>query len=181
MKKKSRTIALVLTLFFLIVMIILVDPNTARAAYPGGNGKIAFVSGRDGNNEIYVMNADGTDQTRLTDNPAYDSGPSWSPDGTKIAFDTDRDGNREVYVMNADGTNLINITNHPASDHHPDWSPDGTKILFASNDAGNGDIFVMNFNQRNMIQYDAFYCDGTVNDIEKFCDSVPRIPYIVCV
>src|SRR3989442_7570494 len=65
--------------------------------------KIAFGSDRDGNPEIYVMNADGSGVTRLTNNPATDFQLAWSPDGTKIAFRTDRDGNWEIYVMNADG------------------------------------------------------------------------------
>jgi len=67
--------------------------------------KIAFHSDRDGNQDIYVMNADGTNPTRLTSDPASDRVPAWSPDGTKIAFDSRRDGNFEIYVMNADGTN----------------------------------------------------------------------------
>jgi dipeptidyl aminopeptidase/acylaminoacyl peptidase len=105
--------------------------------------KIAFNSYRDGNGaEIYVMNADGTGQTRLTNNNAQvDSYPDWSPDGTKIAFYTDRDGgNDEIYVMNADGSNPTRLTNNPDTDAYPDWSPDGTKIAFFS---GN-DIYIMN-------------------------------------
>ena len=59
---------------------------------------------RDGNTEIYVMDANGTHQTRLTFNPAVDGDPAWRPDGKKIAFSSDRDGNREIDVMNADGS-----------------------------------------------------------------------------
>src|SRR5262245_49125199 len=66
--------------------------------------RIAFTSKRDGNNEIYVMNADGSGQTNLTNNPASDAGPAWSPDGRQIAFGSFRDGNGEIYVMNADGS-----------------------------------------------------------------------------
>ena len=68
--------------------------------FPGENGQIAFDSFRDGNFEIYVMNPDGSEQTRLTNNEAFDVVPSWSPDGQKIAFTSGRDGNAEVYVMN---------------------------------------------------------------------------------
>jgi TolB protein len=92
--------------------------------------KIAFTSDREDpgctficNEEIYVMNADGGGQTRVTSNPASDLGPDWSPDGSKIAFESYRDGNYEVYVMNADGTGQTNLTNNPASDHRPAWSP----------------------------------------------------------
>ena len=91
---------------------------------PDGS-KIAFYSNRDGNYEIYVMNADGSEQTNLTNNPADDSQPSFSSDGKKIAFVTDRyrQGLFEIYVMNADGSEQKNITNNPAYDGYPFWSP----------------------------------------------------------
>ncbi len=78
---------------------------------------------RDGNEEVYVMNADGSSPVRLTNDPATDFGPAWSPDGSRIAFSTFRDGNFEIYVMNADGSNPINLTNDPAEDLTPAWSP----------------------------------------------------------
>ena len=60
---------------------------------------------------------------RLTDDPAHDEGPIWSPDGTKIAFASERDGQEEVYVMDADGGNERRVTNDPARDESPDWQP----------------------------------------------------------
>ncbi len=69
------------------------------------------------------MDADGSGLTTLTDNPANDSFPAWSPDGSRIAFTSDRDGNAEVYVMNADGSDLTRLTNNPAEDDAPAWSP----------------------------------------------------------
>ena len=114
------------------------------------SGKIVFQSGRDGNLEIYVMNADGTNQTRLTNNSATDANPSWSPDGTKIAFRANRDGNNEIYVMNADGTNQTRLTNNPASDAGTSWSPDGTKITFISwRDGGDREVYVINADGTN--------------------------------
>jgi Tol biopolymer transport system component len=79
-------------------------------------GKIAFNSDRDGNYEIYVMNADGSDQINLSENAADDICPAWSPDGKRVAFSTDRDGNYEIYVMNADGSDQIRLTNNSAGD-----------------------------------------------------------------
>lgn len=114
-----------------------------QAVSPGYNGKIAFVSTRDGNDEIYVMNPDGSVQTRLTNNPATDKDPTWSPDGAKIAFRSNRDGNDEIYTMDADGGNQTRLTNDPATDGQPAWSPDGTKIAFLSSRDGNGEIYVM--------------------------------------
>lgn len=83
---------------------------------------IAFWSNRDGNQEIYVMNVDGTGQRRLTDNPASDANPAWSPDGTKILFHSDRGGNRDLYVMNADGSNPRAVTSDLGDDIAPDWT-----------------------------------------------------------
>jgi dipeptidyl aminopeptidase/acylaminoacyl peptidase len=81
------------------------------------NTKIAFMSNRNGNLEIYVMNADGSEQKRLTNNPASGMDPSWSPDGKKIAFVSYRDGNPEIYVMNADGSEQRNLTNNWKEDN----------------------------------------------------------------
>ncbi len=93
---------------------------------------IAFESNRDGNYEIYVMNADGSGQTNLTNNPAFDFAPDWSPDGTKIAFHSERDSFLDaIYVMNADGSDQTKLTNHPSNNFDPAWSPDGSKIAFA--------------------------------------------------
>jgi TolB protein len=107
-------------------------------------GQIAFVSDRDGNPEIYVINIDGTGATRLTDHPAGDYAPAWSPDGIRIAFYSERDGNAEIYAINADGSNLKRLTNDPANDYAPAWSPDGKQIAFHSHRyQGAGRIFVM--------------------------------------
>ena len=122
--------------------------GTASAAFPGANGKLAFISNRDGNNEIYVMNALGGGQTRLTNNAAGEFAPAWSPDGSKIAFASFRDGNWEVYVMNADGTGRRNLTRNATLDFlygTAVWSPDGRKIVFErdrNGDGGSDDIYV---------------------------------------
>jgi WD40 repeat protein len=125
-----------------IVALMAVAPS-AHAALPGANGKIAFSSFRDGNAEIYTMNADGTGQTNITNNAALDLDPAWSPNGSRIAF-RHLDGNAEIYTMNADGTGQTNITNNPASDYEPAWSPNGNKIAFWSNRDGNNEIYTMN-------------------------------------
>ncbi len=94
-------------------------PTIVKSAYY----RIAFFSLRDGNGEMYVMNADGSNQTNLTNNPADDYNQVWSPDGRQIAFVSGQGGNGEIYVMNADGSNQINLTNNPAGDGGQAWSP----------------------------------------------------------
>ena len=107
--------------------------KNARAS---NTGRIVFTSRRDGNNEIYVMNADGGNQENLTNHPAYDGYPDWSPDGTKIAFVSSRDGGAiQIHIMDADGKNVIRLTDGPGQKYDPDWSPDGRKIAFSVDDA----------------------------------------------
>jgi Tol biopolymer transport system component len=132
-----------------------IQRDSEPAWSPDGN-KIAFTRsyyvGDDYRSDIYVMNADGSNQTKLTDSPINNWGPSWSPDGTKIAFVSDRDDNtgtevngNDVFVMNADGTGQTNLTNNPGLwDEFPDWSPDGSKIVFARCCDGRYEIYAMN-------------------------------------
>jgi len=116
---------------------------TLTIAVIGANGEIAFVRTRDGNAEIYVIDAGGSRQFNLTNNPAPDSWPlAWSPDGARIAFRSGRDGNDEIYVMRADGSNPVNLSNNAAMDMRPAWSPDGTKIAFVSDRDGPGQPYI---------------------------------------
>ncbi|CAN5171305.1 hypothetical protein BH20ACT24_BH20ACT24_01620 [soil metagenome] len=109
-----------------------------------GNGWIAFASDRTGNDEVFRMDFDGGNQINLTDHPASDSQPAWSPKGDKIAFTTDRAGNDEIYLMNADGTGISRLTTDPASDSQPAWSPKGDVIAFTTARDGNDEIYLMN-------------------------------------
>ena len=120
------------------------DPQWASMSWSPDDKHIAFASNRDGNLEIYAINADGTGQVRLTNNPAIDGRPSWSPDSKYIAFTSNRDGNFQIYVMRADGTSLKRLTNNLNDDSVPTWSPDGTRIAFCSNRDGNWEIYIMN-------------------------------------
>lgn len=106
-----------------------------KNAYPrwSKDGKqILFQSNRTGKWQIYVMDADGKRERRISTGDDNANFPDWSPDNTLIAFVSDRDGNEEVYVMALDGSGARNLTNNPARDIHPYWSPDGKQLLFNS-------------------------------------------------
>jgi hypothetical protein len=105
--------------------------------------RIAFVSNRDGNREIYVMDNDGGRKTRLTFDPADDVEPSWSHDDETIAFTSTRAGSRDIFVMNKDGSTQTRLTTDPAADSAPDWSPIRRQIAFESNRNGNYEIYSM--------------------------------------
>jgi Tol biopolymer transport system component/polyisoprenoid-binding protein YceI len=111
-------------------------------AWSPDGSKIAFVSERDRNADIYVMNADGSAPTRLTRNAWRDTRPVWSPDGARIAF-VSGDERTDIYVINADGLGQVQLTDSFASDQDPAWSPDGARIAFVSGDM-NTEIHVIN-------------------------------------
>jgi Tol biopolymer transport system component len=111
--------------------------------------RLAFTSDREGNLEIWQIDADGTDPVQLTstDGPARNIQPAWSSDGTKIAFVSTQAGTgQDLWVMDADGSDPINLTNVPdfnTNYWHPTWSPDGTKLAFTkSSRAWNGETWV---------------------------------------
>ena len=154
----------------LILAIVVALGLTLLMVCVDAQARIAFTSNRDGHvhvilripaSEIYVMDANGGNQQRLTENRHIDSQPSWSPDGKRIVFVSDRDGHvvhgiptYEIYVMDADGRNQQRITENPDRDSQPSWSPDGKWIVFASDrdrERGdhNYDIYVMDVNGGN--------------------------------
>jgi Tol biopolymer transport system component len=123
--------------------------NDLQPSWSPDGTRIAFVTERDGNDKIYVVNVDGTGETSLTTGFQPDAAPAWSPNRTKIAFHRNL-GNSEIFVMNAEdanndgnGDNPTNLTNNTAGDFNPVWSPDGQQIAFASDRDGNFEIYMM--------------------------------------
>jgi Tol biopolymer transport system component/erythromycin esterase-like protein len=119
--------------------------------------RIAFQSSRDGNNEIYVMAADGSEQVNLTRNAAGDVSPVWSPDGSKIAFVSDRDGDEDIYIMDADGLNQLKLVDLSGEDKSPAWSPDGQYIAFHSDEDGDFEIYVVKIDGTGLVQLTDHY------------------------
>jgi TolB protein len=118
---------------------------------PGAHqgSQIVFHSYRNSDWDIYIMNADGSDQRRLTGEFWNDVQPALSPNGKKIAFRTNRTGAGDIYLMNADGSDLKRLTVHDRWDGYPAWSRNGKKIAFTRNidlgpEADGSEIYVMN-------------------------------------
>jgi Tol biopolymer transport system component len=125
--------------------------NDAPAWSPDG-AHIAFTSFRNGRGDIYTMRPDGSEQKRLTTDPAHDDLATWSPDGTKIAFASNRTGQLEIWVMNADGSDQHQLTFDNGRDYGPSWSPDGTHIAFRSDRDGNAEIYSMRADGSNEVR-----------------------------
>ena len=115
--------------------------------------QVGFTSDRDGNAEIYVMNADGSNQTRLTKIPADSVHPRWLPDSKQIVFaHGPTDGSYEIYLMKADGSDPSALTDNPGwrdNNFGGRWSADGMQIIFWSERDGNAELYVMNADGSN--------------------------------
>jgi len=116
--------------------------NLAPAVSPDGS-QIAFASDRDGNWEIYIARADGSDEPqRLTYNTfAVDMAPLWSPDGKSLVFASIRKGNWDLFQFDVASGAESQLTNSPANDLFPSWSPDGKQIIYQSARSGNSQIY----------------------------------------
>jgi len=115
--------------------------TNASPEYSPDGHHILFTSDRTGDNDIFVMNADGSGAVNLSRNPALEMHPKWSPDGALIYFDSDRSGDHEVWVMDADGSDPRQLTHSAGRDLVPLPSPDGEWLLFNSQRSGNWDVW----------------------------------------
>jgi len=132
-------------------------PKPTATLFPplsgSGGGVIAFVSNRNGNHDIYIMNADGSDQRQLTTSPDQDGWPNWSPDGKQMAFQSNRSGALNIYVMDvlggsqADDSKVYQLTNSPpgrGGSWEPVWSPNGKWIVYSAQQTSGSDLFLLN-------------------------------------
>ena len=113
---------------------------------------IAFSSNRSGNYDIYVMDINGKNLQRLTDDFANEISPTFSPDGQWMAYGSSRDGNDDIYVMNLKTKVSEQLTNHPSRDLSPAWSPDGRWIAFVSERTETLDIYKIEPSGANLQQ-----------------------------
>lgn len=108
----------------------LVAPRGLLPIWSPDSRRIAYSEEEPANDELAVVNVDGTGKLRLTDERGNDLSPAWSPDGKHIAFESNRDGNSEIYRIDPDGTHLRRLTDDPLEDQFPTWSPDSTQVLY---------------------------------------------------
>lgn len=122
----------------------------SAAPWSPDGSKIVFHSDRDGDMEIYLLNADGTGLVKVTDNQEIDDyWAVWSPDGKKIAFVSGKSLATDIYVFEIDPSNgqistPVNLSRNTASDLYPAWSPDGSALIFISDRGEAKEIYLMN-------------------------------------
>lgn len=142
-----------LALFFPLILICWPLPGCKNSAIESEifsyTGKIAFTSYRDSGEEIYIMDIDGNNQYRLTNNIGRDEDIVFSPDGVCIAFTSLRDEDLEICKIDISNNDLVNLTHTIGSDAAPIFSLDGLNIAFLSDRDGNREIYVMDINGSN--------------------------------
>lgn len=130
-----QSVRLFLILSCTISAVFLFSHGTSVYAQAPETEKIVFVSKRDGNAEIYIMNPDGSQQVNLTQHPAEDYDPAWSPNGKQVVFSSDRtEGVFDLYLMNPDGENVQKVFKDNEYRREPVWSPNGKHIAYAQAD-----------------------------------------------
>src|SRR5438132_8428015 len=129
---------------------------TEPAFSPDGS-RIAFTSTRDGQPEIYIMDADGTSAGRLTNSPGADGDASFTADGQSVVFHSQRTGHRQIFLQSITSSDAVQLTQEPVDNSQPAVSPDGETIAFVSNREGNNHIWLMSkdgANQRPLTRGD---------------------------
>ena len=132
----------ILSLLSVVMLCVSVCPILAKAP---DTPKIVFASSRDGNRDIYLMNPDGTEWVNLTNHPAGDVGPAWSPTGEHIIFSSDRDRSPrswDLYLMDADGSNVRSVFDKSKRRSGGRWSPDGKQITYTSFEKGQWTVYI---------------------------------------
>ncbi len=138
-----------------------IKTNTQGEQYRGGlswsrQNVFALAMNTTGQSNIFTMYSDGGIIRNLTNSPADNIAPVWSPDGKMLAFTSMRTGPAQIYVVNADGTGLKKVSQTNVQDFSPAWSPDGKWLAFASSRTGTTGVYIMDLNGGNV----KFLADG---------------------
>jgi len=150
--------------------------SDVSASYSPDGSAIAFVSTRDKNQEIYIMDADGSNPRRITNTAGGEDTPRWTADGRQIVYASNATGSYQVWIMNVDGTDAKRLTEGAAFNSQPTVSPDGKSIAFTSTRDGNYEIYVMDLsgaNQRNVSkspaleQMPVWFPDGKLGYVQE--------------
>ena len=120
----------------------IVEDGILPAFSPDGQ-RLAFITHRDGNLELYIADSDGRNLRNLSRHAGRDVRPTWSPRGDRVAFESDRFGNPEICIVEIASGEVVNVTRNPAQDRQPAWSPDGRQIAFVSDRDGEPSIYLM--------------------------------------
>jgi TolB protein len=156
--RQAAQLAAALAAFGLVALVLVLvfrgssgdTPSVAVAPSPPAAHEIAYASI---DRDIYLVQSDGTSKRNVTNNPAADDEPAWSPDGSQLAFVSDRGGDPDIYVMNADGSNPHVLAKLPGTQSAPTWSPDGQSIAFIASTAdGFLDIYKMDADGANVVR-----------------------------
>lgn len=118
------------------------DDHLINPRWSPADSRIAFGSNRDGDYEIYTIESDGTDLTKITDNEYTDAYPTWSPNGNRIAFTSDRSGSGNIHIKDLETGEVVQATDINSSASFPRWSPDGSRITFTSDRDGDNDAYI---------------------------------------
>jgi Tol biopolymer transport system component len=125
----------------------------AEAAFPGKNGKIAYVRDAANDHEIYTINPGGGGKTQLTHDNTENFVPSYSPDGKKIVYsDSPGPKDTEIYTINAAGGGKVQLTNNDSDDFYPAYSPDGKKIVYMHDGANDSELYTINVRTGHRVQ-----------------------------
>ena len=137
------------------------------------DGRMAYISLRSPNYGLWIMNEDGTGQTRLTWNGKGDRAPRITPDGKRIVYWSLASGNPDIWLINSDGTNNTQLTNSPYMDVYPSWSPDGRKVAFESDRAGSFDIWALSLDQPLKVNVEFETCATKGDNTKAFLTVRP--------